>query len=187
MQYFPTSHQAEVDNYPYGRLKCTAYFGTEFSPKHGFRSTFQTINPKNGRLNAIKKSTYYPISLLYLDPETGHYKHRAFNPSGDTEVNKALDFVREHYDLFTPEELVYIAAYLKQVATAGVHATIVYKGADKEKALEVGKPAILGLIECTKNPTLENFQAVRIDVEGLNALHVEGYNPWVIKNHGVGQ
>jgi hypothetical protein len=63
-KFFPTTHKAEVNSYPYGRLKATAFFGLEFKRGKGFRTTFQTINPKNGKLNAVKNSTYSPIFVM---------------------------------------------------------------------------------------------------------------------------
>jgi hypothetical protein len=56
--YYHTTKKAIVDSYPYGRLRATAFFSLEFKKGKGFRSVFQTINPKNNRLNAPKYSTY---------------------------------------------------------------------------------------------------------------------------------
>lgn len=180
MQHFPTSHKGEANEYPYGRLRTTAYFGTEFKKGKGFRSTFQTINPKTGRLNAVKVSTYYPVMLMRLDAETGHYKHSTMNPNSNEGVNKTLDFVRENFELFTPDELKEIAAHLLAVTKAGMQAIITYCGADKDKVLEVGTPGYKALLHFYKEPTFDNLQAVHIDAEGMEALKVEGYNPWVI-------
>jgi hypothetical protein len=185
MQYFPTSHIATVTDYPYGRLRAKAYFGTEFSPKHGFRSTFQTINPKTGRLNAVKNSTYYPISLLYLDPETGHYKHHVRNPSGDEGVNQALDFICQHHSLFTPDELAYIGKYLASIVRAGMIAAVVYCGAEKEKVGELQTPVFTALLKAAKEPTLENFQSVRIDCTALDSLADPNFKAFRSANHGV--
>jgi len=177
MQYFPTAYVATVEDYPYGRLRATAYFGTEFKAGKGFRSTFQTINPKNGRLNAVKKEVYYPISLLYQN-EVGHYKHHVMNPSGDEGVNRALDFVCEHHSLFTPDELAYIGKHLASIVQAGMIAAVVYCGAAKEKVGELQTPVFSALLKAAKEPTLENFQSVRVDCAAVDALHDPNFKPF---------
>jgi hypothetical protein len=64
---------ATAENYPYGRLRTQAFFSVEFDSKKGFRSVFQTINPKTGRVNAPKKSTYSRgLTYQYINPENGH-------------------------------------------------------------------------------------------------------------------
>ena len=181
--YFPTSHIATVTDYPYGRLQCTIYFGTEFVKGKGFRSTQQTINPKTGRLNAIKKSTYSPILVMYQDEVTGYYRHAGLNPNSDEGVNKCLDFIRLHFDLFTPAELSDIAAHLVMVAKAGLQATVTYCGADAAKVIEMGGGAIRALVAAYKEPTRENFEGIRIDSEGLKALHVPDFKPFTIRGY----
>ncbi len=61
-----------VPDYPYGRLRCKIWFWIESDPKKGFRFISQTENPKNGRINAEKKSTYCALAgAMFLD-EKGH-------------------------------------------------------------------------------------------------------------------
>jgi hypothetical protein len=56
-----------VADYPYGSLRCSIKFWLE-SNSRGFRFCSQTINPKNGRVNAPKKSTYIEhAAAMYLD------------------------------------------------------------------------------------------------------------------------
>ena len=181
-KYFPTSFVATVENYPYGRLKCTAFFGTEFKKGKGFRSTKQTINPKNRRLNKPDKSTYSPILLMYQDAETGYFKHHGLNPNSEDGVNKCLDFVQKHYDLFTQEELTDIAAHLSIVAKAGLQALVIYCGAKEADVLEVGGEGLKGLIACIKTPTFENF-GVRLETEKLDALKVPDFKPFTIRTY----
>ncbi len=78
-----------VNDYPYGRLRCTIKFWLEMSPKKGFRFVSQTINPKNGRVNAPKPSTYARLgACMYLD-EQGHCTWRAL-----TEYSSAEDIMK---------------------------------------------------------------------------------------------
>jgi hypothetical protein len=58
----------KVDNYPYGyTLRTSIFYWIETTPKRGDRFCSCTINPKNGRMNAPKKSTYYAIAFMYLN------------------------------------------------------------------------------------------------------------------------
>jgi hypothetical protein len=58
-----------VDDYPYGHtLRCKIRYWLESHPKKGFRFCSQTENPKNGRWNNPKKSTYNMLAgCMYLD------------------------------------------------------------------------------------------------------------------------
>jgi hypothetical protein len=68
-----TGHVSEdtayiVQDYPYGfRLRCTIRYWIETN-KHGEqRFVSQTQNPKNGRWNTPKKSTYDKVKVMGLD------------------------------------------------------------------------------------------------------------------------
>lgn len=68
----------KAENYPYGyRLKTTMNYWIETTNK-GQRLCTQSINPKNGRLNAVKKSTYSDCKFLALD-ENNHIVTISFN------------------------------------------------------------------------------------------------------------
>lgn len=69
---FNTGAKLETDNYPYGSLKATAYFSVEYNGNKGARTTFQTINPKTGRLNKPKHSTYSRV-ILPMQLSNGHF------------------------------------------------------------------------------------------------------------------
>jgi len=62
----------EVKDYPYGfRLRTSIFYWIETKEGKGDRFCSYTINPKNGRPNAPKYSTYSPFMYLYLNDE-GH-------------------------------------------------------------------------------------------------------------------
>ena len=74
LKFVNTDQKIVSENYPYGfREKTTKTDYLEFSPKHGFRHCSQTINPKTGRPNNPKKSTYYDVMVLGTN-EDGHCK-----------------------------------------------------------------------------------------------------------------
>jgi hypothetical protein len=60
-----------VDDYPYGfKLRTKIRYWLESAPKKGWRFVSQTMNPKNGRWNAPKKSTYTEFGgAMYLDSQ----------------------------------------------------------------------------------------------------------------------
>lgn len=61
-----------VDDYPYGyTLRTQIRYWLE-TTNHGDRFVSQTLNPKTGRWNKPKKSTYVEVGLMFRDPESGH-------------------------------------------------------------------------------------------------------------------
>lgn len=83
----------EIDDYPYGRLRCKRRVWLESDPKRGFRFVAQTQNPKNGRWNAPHKSTYVEVAAcLYLD-ENRHVQWTGVSALSDAQV--ALSFAQD--------------------------------------------------------------------------------------------
>jgi len=58
-----------IEDYPYGRLRTKMRIWVEHSAKHGDRVVRQTLNPKTGKWNKPKKSTYSPIILLVKEKQ----------------------------------------------------------------------------------------------------------------------
>lgn len=80
----------EVKDYPYGfRLRTSMFYWIETVAKKGDRFCSCTINPKNGRLNAPKKSTFSNIGVMFLD-ENNHVKWEALNIYAKPEEVKAF-------------------------------------------------------------------------------------------------
>jgi hypothetical protein len=107
MAKFELIHGQDICNtYPYGRMQCTRTIETEFKKNKGYRIKTQTTNPKTGRLNAPKYSTYYPFIILHREEETGHAKGLHFGISGNEEVQRFINFITEHKEElnFTKEE-----------------------------------------------------------------------------------
>lgn len=60
----------KVDNYPYGfKLRTSIFYWIETTPKLGDRFCSATLNPKNGKMNAPKKSTYYALMYMFLNAD----------------------------------------------------------------------------------------------------------------------
>lgn len=75
-----------VDDYPYGRrVRTQIRYWIETVRGKGDRFVSQTLNPKTGRWNNPKRSTYSPVMVMYVDPENGHVKHTAISTWADDE------------------------------------------------------------------------------------------------------
>ena len=84
----------EVTDYPYGfRLRTSIFYWIETVPKKGCRFVSQTINPKTGRLNAEKKSTFYVFGVMNIN-EDGHIGWNAVSPYDTSEdVSKFVETI----------------------------------------------------------------------------------------------
>jgi hypothetical protein len=112
--YVKTGEKIEIESYPYGSLRCKAYFWAEFNPKYGYRTMFQTINPKNGRVNNPKKGTYCDLVVAYLDTETGHAEYKTGHLFNDNDVKKYCEFFANNFQLFSGDEVRWAYERLKQ-------------------------------------------------------------------------
>jgi hypothetical protein len=169
MKFLPTNYRAESNNYPYGRLRTTAFFGLEFKKGKGFRTTFQTINPKNNRLNAVKNSTYSPIMAMY-EAENGHIKYVSFNLYGVEGINKAAQFMYENFNLYTPEQIEHIASLFFVHLKASAKAMVIYCGANFEEVKPILDPAVTTAVKMIKDPTINIFECLAVDLEKYEAL-----------------
>lgn len=69
----------EVKDYPYGfRLRTSIFYWIESKEGKGDRLCSYTINPKNGRKNAVKCSTYSAFMYMYIN-EDGHVKRESID------------------------------------------------------------------------------------------------------------
>lgn len=184
MRYLPTSEVGASLAYPYGRLRTTAYFSVEFKQGKGFRSVFQTINPKTGKLNQPKKGTYAPI--MVVTEENGFFKYEGHRMHGTEELNTVAKWMNEHFDLFTSEQIEDIYIHMTAVTKASAHAVTQYRNAGVEETLALVKPAVEVLVKGIKSKGTENvFAGVTIDNEAWNKLGDPNYNPFRIKNYGT--
>lgn len=90
---FDTAH--ETSDYPYGYNQRTQRREwIEYKPKFGYRYVTATRNPKTGRWNKPKASTYYELMVLVQDEETGHIKYHAL---GYHDRAETIDRFEEKY------------------------------------------------------------------------------------------
>lgn len=103
-----------VDDYPYSfKLRCKIRYWLEMQPKKGFRFMSQTENPKTGRWNKPKASTYAKLGgCMYLDAQK-HVKWAGLTEyANDGEVlNFVKDFPKADFRIlreFTSAKIKYL-------------------------------------------------------------------------------
>lgn len=80
------------EDYPYGRLRCKRRVWVETNLKKGQRFMAQTENPKNGRWNAPKASTYSPLVVMLLNEENDHVEVSSLSPyASEEDLDKFLE------------------------------------------------------------------------------------------------
>lgn len=179
-KYFKTTDKASVNNYPYGRLQCTAFFSLEHKAGSGFRSVFQTINPKTGRLNNPKKSTYAPIVAMYENTENNHIHYEHYSYYDNNSKIKCNKFLSENFNLFTPDQIKDIAIYCLNYLKVDIHAKNVYCNSPVDKLLELYNPAVNILVNIIK--TGENlFNQINLNFTVIDSLEDKTFNAFKVQ------
>ena len=181
MNYIKTTEKIEVLDYPYGfRLRTTLYDTIDFNPKKGYRHTTQTIDPRNGRLNKPKSSTYSPLKVRYYD-ENGHIKTISFEfMYSAKDLNKACKFINENFDLFTPEEIKYFYTQAINGALINMRSMVMYCGA-KFDDLKPLHEAFIQTAKKAQEEALNRFAELVLDVDAIEALKDPNYNAFVVR------
>jgi|688.fasta_scaffold433734_2 hypothetical protein len=171
------------DNYPYGRLKTTAFFSVEYNKK-GSRTTFQTICPKSGRTNKEKHSTYYTV-ILPIKKENNYIDFCGYLDFNGTEsINKGIQFMTDFYELFTIEEIKSITISIIGMCQVNTKAMVIYSGSNFEDL----KPLINDQIKnlCTIAKTGENlFFNSYFDLSAIEATKKPNYNPFKTVQYSI--
>lgn len=80
-RFLPIDESVTVENYPYGfNLRTSITYSVERKPGKWMRGVSVTINPKTGKPNKPKYSTYSAFVRLYEDTETGYVNFFHYNP-----------------------------------------------------------------------------------------------------------
>lgn len=170
------------ESYPYGRLRTTAFFNVEHT-KNGFRTVFQTINPKNGRINAPKKSTYYHAILPMINETNGHIDFCGYlDFNGDEAINKGLYFMSDFYELFTPEQIKEIALYIIAMCKVDMKCTAIYGGAKFEDLKPLYEAQTKTLAEIA-NTGENRFLECLLDEAKIEATKPENFSPFKVTNY----
>ena len=180
---YNSSEKLTSDNYPYGRLRATAFFSVEYNKK-GSRTVFQTICPKTGRLNKPKNSTYYNV-VLPCEQSNGHYDwcgYLGFN--GTDGINRGLVFMADFYELFTVEQIKDIAITVLAHMKANMIAYVQYSGSSLDAIKPLMDKQIKTLVSIANGG--ENlFLDCLLDEEAMDATKQKDYKPFKITSHST--
>lgn len=158
----------ESDDYPYGRQTCHITFQTEFKAKKGFRFVTQTTNPKTGRINKPKRSTYSDFMCLHR-AENGHIKNFSMSLHGYGDIAQMVEFLTLHDIEFTEEQSAFLWVVAISCIRGNAHYTRLKEGVEIKQFLETTKAA--AMIEAFKNGA--NFNEIKnigYDLDAINAL-----------------
>jgi len=175
---FLTLDKQTVENYPYGRLKCTAFFSIEFNAKKGFRHIFQTINPKTGRLNAEKKGNYHDICVMQND--NGFISQKSLSFYETNSINKVAKFMNENFALFTPEQIEYIYLLFLTHIKVSVQSNVIYAGA-KVGDITPYFDAAIEIVKRGLKEKINTFGEINIDFEGIKSKTDPNYKPFQVR------
>lgn len=166
------------DSYPYGRLKCTATFSVEFDKKKGFRSVFQTINPKNNRLNAPKKSTYSDIVIM--KNVDGFITNLHYSMNGVEEINKTAKMLAENFDLFTSEQIEYFYLRFIVMLRISMISLVQYCNSKVEDLKPLFNTAVTAAVEGAKDKG-NTFARIELDAAAIEATKQPDFNPFKVR------
>ena len=101
-----------VKDYPWGfSLRTEQRYWIESKKGQGQRFVTQTLNPKNGKWCAPKKSTYSKVIMMYLD-ENNHVKYTALGIYDKKEtIEKWVEKHKENLTDFQKNQLISLLAY----------------------------------------------------------------------------
>lgn len=178
MKLIPTSEKIEVKDYPYGfNRRTTLYDTVEFNQKRGFRRVTQTVNPKTGRLNKPKKSTYQSILYRYKD-ENGHIKNVIFNLNGGAkETNTVSNFLKDNFELFTLEERRYLYQSILVSLKISMRGNAMYGGAKVEDLKPLYNDFVDAMVKGMREPQTNLF-GVQLDSEAIEGAKDPNYSPF---------
>lgn len=185
---YKTNEKLVSDNYPYGfRLKTTKTDWLEFNAKRGFRFCSMTINPKTGKENKPKKSTYHEVMILGRD-ENDHVKTKSFEFYNPESVNELINFlkVQKNFELFTPEQIKYIYFRLISFIKIDMKAKVIYGGAKAENLMPLYKESLEIAVQGVKDEgKVNHFDKISFDWDKIEAERDSNYQPFKIKSYGV--
>jgi hypothetical protein len=187
MKLIKTTDKLISENYPYGfRLKTTKTDYLEFSNKHGFRHCSVTVNPKTGRLNNPKKSTYYDIMLLGTDETTGYTKSLVMDFYAHADYDKIIAFFSDpvNFNLFTSEQIEYIYGKMFLHVKADIYAQIQYCGSKFEDLKPLFSEQLNIIVKGIKEHGVNNyFSQIKFDWDKIDSFKVEGYQPFKVTHY----
>lgn len=181
---YKTGEKFEAKNYPYGlSLRTSKFYWVEFKQGKGFREVTQTVNPKTGKLNKPKTSTYSEFLFLAVDNDRATFKGKAFYH--DYEYNATIDWIADKWGLMTDKEKEHTFIVANRYLKVTAQAQCTYCGSKWEDIKPIIEAALIPLLEGIKTLDVDKLKESRLDSEALASKKVEGYNPFTIKTYGM--
>lgn len=185
MKLIKTNEKIAVENYPYGyTLKTTLFNEVEFNPKKGYRTVHTTINPKNGKLNKPKKSTYSELIVRFYN-EDGHIKNIHLSFNGKESINKSMKFINENFELFTKEEIQYFYGSVLYMIKVDIQSMIVYCNSKLEDLKPLYDSVIKNMAKGFKDSSLNLFNEL-LNTEEIEKTKEENYQPFKVTSYSIG-
>lgn len=180
-----------VNNYPYGRMQCTRTIEVQYKKGFGYRISTQTINPKTGRTNAPKNSTYYPYIILHKDPETGHAKGLHFDFNSPEQIQRFIEFLQDN-----KEDLIFTDEQSQDIWSSIISSIRVTAEWAKMKIAPEGKPlsAVEFLEACKtkemiqaygKHVCITDLCTMGLDIPATLALYEDKENGQALKEYRI--
>lgn len=183
MKMIKTNERIEVKNYPYGfRLKTTLTDYMEFDTRKGYRHCTQTIDPRNGRENKPKKSTYSFFMARYFD-DKGHIRTHWLDFNGDESINKGCKYLAENFESLAPVERSYLYANILFAAVTDLKATAIFGGSKVDDLKPIYEPFFELCRAGKADPETNFFGGMRLDSAAINATKPENFSPFVVKEY----
>lgn len=185
VEVFSNDSILEINNYPYGYLKTTAFFSVEYKKNKGFRTVFQTINPKNNRTNNAKKGTYSEIILPCINTSNnmvGWCGYLSFN--GTEEINRGLHFMNDFFELLTPEQIKETTLTVIGMTKVDIKASVIYAGSNFEELKPLYDKQIKTLVKIANSG--ENlFLSCLLDIDKIEQCKKPDFNPFKVTSYGI--
>ncbi len=158
-----------VNDYPYGRLKCEMSFSVECNTGKGFRSVMQSVNPKTGRVNKPKKSTYYQYVLMYKEEGTGHIKFRHFIMRDFIDIAKFIQLLHENEIKFTENESQDLWAVMISIVKVSARFSTLNEGIDVDHFMKATKAQNMINLYAKKS-CINEIKYIGFDLAIINSL-----------------
>lgn len=159
----------EAKNYPYGRLRTSAFYSIEFKKGKGFRNIFQTINPKTDKLNAEKKGVYHQFCCVWLNEENGHFENGVLRINSFETINKTCKFITDNFIALNMTWEMIEDLYISMIACSNISAH--YTECDRTKLVDLLEPSVKKLVEGCKEKS-NVFSQVAFDLEAIKNLEI---------------
>lgn len=150
------------NDYPYGGQRCEITFKIEFKKNKGYRYVTQTKNPKTGRMNNPKASTYAHFMTMYKD-ENGYIKHHEFNFFGYGDIQKFIEFITTNEITLPTEESTELYAIMISCIRANARYTQLKEGV-----------TVAEFLTATKVKEMISLYGAKADINEIKNI---GYNP----------